>query len=187
MGDCRYQRQPPEHFPQIGLGVLAERSRLIPLRSAPFIGALRTNHESLNQRSSVCIGRGRCLRPTSTDVWHPRPWLHRSNAGPFADLRNPEHRRRVHVSDAGAATDVCDSEHRWRVHPAATWPAANVPPAAINRGLIPVVRSDFGETHCRYRVDGACDGVRWQPRAKSLMEPRTAWCSNSSYPRRRVA
>jgi hypothetical protein len=51
-----------------------------------------------------------------------------------ADLRNPEHRRRIHVSNAGAATDVCDPEHRWRVHRAATRRAADVHPPAINRG-----------------------------------------------------
>jgi hypothetical protein len=79
--------------------------------------AERSNHESLNHRSGVCTGRGRCLCPTTTDIWHPGPRVHRSNAGPVADLRNPESRRRIHVSNAGAATDVCDPKHQWRVHP----------------------------------------------------------------------
>jgi len=103
--------------------------------------AERSNHESLNHRSGVCTGRGRCLCPTTTDIWHSGPRLHRSNAGPVADVRNPEPRRRIHVSNAGAATDVCDPEHQWRVHPAATRPAADVHAPAINHcaaaGAIP--------------------------------------------------
>jgi hypothetical protein len=93
-------------------------------------------YESLNHRSSACTGRGRRLCPTTTDLRHPGPWLHRPNAGPVADLRNPDPRRRIHVSNAGAATDLCDSEHRWTVHPAAIRPAANVHAPEINRASV---------------------------------------------------
>jgi hypothetical protein len=127
--DLQLQMQKVERDAQ-KLKELKERLRTLALREKEAIC------ESLNHRSNACAGRGRRLCPTTTDLRHPGPWLHRPNAGPVADLRNPDPRRRIHVSNAGAATDLRDSEHRWTVHPAAIWPAANVHAPAINRASV---------------------------------------------------
>jgi hypothetical protein len=122
--------QPGTGSSAAGAGSRARGLETLPVRAKEAI------YQSLNHHSNACTGRGQSLCPTTTGLWHPGPWLHRPNAGPATDLRNPDPRRRIHVSNAGAATDVCDSEPRWRVHPAAIRLAARVHAPAINRASV---------------------------------------------------